>query len=461
MEIYTDGQTVTRTVPFDLEVEQSLLGAVLLSPDKFIDVVDIVTSSNFFFIEKNKKIFATMFDIFQAGETIDTTLLVHRLRDKGEMDIVGGDDYITSLIEKTSTTVNAVKYAEIIKEKFTRRKLIGASQRVAELGYDSGKTIQEVINLSEREIYQVTETAEKINYEGIDQLIPGIVQDIINASEDSKSHRGVTTGFSSLNNKLSGFHNSDLVILAARPSVGKTALALDMARKMAKEENVKIGIFSLEMSKNQLIERILSAETKLDAWKVRTGKVKDDFTVLTDAADKLSKMEVYVDDRAGLSTINIRTTARRMKKAHHIDILFIDYLQLIQPYDTKRSDSMVNHITEVSRTLKQVARELNIPVVALSQLSRDVEKRGGAPRLSDLRDSGSIEQDADVVMFLHKRKQEDLNSNDPIEIEINIAKHRNGPTGYVKLLFDKRYASFNEIASGSYENAEEATLEEF
>ena len=259
------------------------------------------------------------------------------------------------------------------------------------------------------------------------------------------------TGYDRIDNALSGLHPSDLVILAARPSVGKTALALDIARRSALKHTTSVGIFSLEMSTPQLIERLLSTESRLDAWRMRTGRLKsqDDFSALNDAADRLRSLPIYIDDRSGMSTLNIRSTARRMKREHDIKLLIVDYLQLITPHETRRSDSLVQHITEVSRTLKQIARELAVPVLALSQLSRDIEKRAGKPRLSDLRDSGSIEQDADVVMFLHRKTEAMYEGDDtaPIPTDLMIEKHRNGPTGLVHLQFDRKYATFVEPAT--------------
>ena len=259
--------------------------------------------------------------------------------------------------------------------------------------------------------------------------------------------RGVDCGFKSLNDKLSGFQPSDLIILAARPSAGKTTLALDIARNISVNKKISVGFFSLEMSGDQIVEKMLSTEAKLDAWKLRTGRLSEEEknTSLKNAVEKLSNAPLYIDDKANNSIVSIRSTARKMKRENNIEILFVDYLQLITPHDTVKSDSMVNKVTEISRALKQIARELQIPVIALSQLSREIDKRGGEPRLSDLRDSGSIEQDADVVMFIHQQKDKVVMGGEVEEKQVIIAKHRNGAVGRIQFAFNKKRVSFNEF----------------
>ena len=324
------------------------------------------------------------------------------------------------------------------------------------------KEVGDVIDESEKELFSITQNYTNTRYRDISETIPELVHEIVTVSEKKGKYRGIPSGYDKVDNALSGFHPSDLIILAARPSVGKTALALDMARRSAKKHGTKIGIFSLEMSTAQLIERLLSVESNLDAWRMRTGRMKkDDFSVLSTAADRLRSLPIYIDDRPGMSTINIRSTARKMKREHDISLLIVDYLQLITPHETRNSDSMVQHVTEISRSLKQVARELSIPVLALSQLSRDVEKRDGKPRLSDLRDSGSIEQDADVVMFLHRNKEQMYEGDEdaPIPTDLMIEKHRNGPTGRVSLQFNKKHATFFEPEREDLAQAEPASEE--
>jgi len=349
--------------------------------------------------------------------------------------------------------VHLESYAKIIQDKYTRRRLQNAATKISGLSVTGEKEVEFILDEAEKELFTITQHHTHARYKEISSAIPDLVHEIITVS-DNKKHRGVPTGYDKIDEALAGFHKSDLIILAARPSVGKTALALDIARRSSSHHKTPIGIFSLEMSTSQLIERLLASESHLDAWQMRTGRIKskEDFNALNEAADRLSSLPIYVDDRSSMSTLNIRSTARRMKRDHDIQMLIVDYLQLINPHETRKSDSLVQHTTEISRTLKQIARELSIPVLALSQLSRDIEKRNGKPRLSDLRDSGSIEQDADVVCFLH-RNTEDIYEGDegePVPVELLIEKHRNGPTGRVKLQFDKKYATFFEVASDDY-----------
>lgn len=281
--------------------------------------------------------------------------------------------------------------------------------------------------------------------------LAGAFERLERLSNSNETMRGIPTGFTSLDNKLSGLQRSDLIILAARPSVGKTALALDIARQTALHHGSSVLIFSLEMSSNQLVDRMLAAESKVDAWKLRTGKVRSDsdFGKLRDALDRLSQAKIHIDDKAGNTVLNMRSVARRVKREHGLDVIIVDYLQLMSPSGRfKNSDNMVQHITEISRSLKILAREMDVPVIALSQLSRAVEQRGGKPRLSDLRDSGSIEQDADIVMFIHREREENGRSNNA---EILIEKHRNGPVGKIDMMFDTDKSCYLDIEQSDFD----------
>ena len=445
----------TRQVPYDIAVEESLVGTLLWNAERFHDVIDIVEPEAFY-SPRCRHIFEAMFTVAQRGGAIDPVTVGTQLADNDRLDSVGGREYIRELVDRSPSTVNPDSYAKIIQDKYTRRRLQKSGVAIAELSADNTKEVDVVLDESEKELFEITQHHTHARYRDIASFIPDLVEEIITVSEGSNRHRGVPTGYTKLDNCLSGLHPSDLVILAARPSVGKTALALDIARRSSMSHKTSVGIFSLEMSTAQLIERILSTEARLDAWRMRTGrlrtggtKTENEFDALNQAADRLSTLPIYVDDRSSMSTLNIRSTARRMKREHDIGLLIVDYLQLISPHETRKSDSLVQHITEVSRTLKQVARELAIPVLALSQLSRDIEKRAGKPRLSDLRDSGSIEQDADVVLFLHRELDTmyEGEENAPIPTKIIIGKHRNGPVGEVSLNFDKKYATFVEVDS--------------
>ncbi len=457
-ETYTNTITAiappTKNTPHDTIVEQSLLGSLLWNADKFHDIAEIVDPSAFY-APRHKHIFEAMTAISSRGDAIDSVTVSTQLASTEKLEMVGGREYLGELVEQSPATAHLESYAKIIQDTYTRRRLQTAGTAIAEISTEGEKGIEQVIDESERELFEITQTHTHARYKRVAETIPELVHEIITVSENTDQHRGISTGYKKIDDALSGFHPADLIILAARPSVGKTALALDIARRSALKQKTPIGIFSLEMSTSQLIERLLATESRLDAWRMRTGKIKskEDFSALNEAADRLRTLPIFIDDRSSMSTLTIRSTARKMKREHDIKMLIVDYLQLITPHEGRNNDSMVHHITEVSRTLKQVARELAIPVLALSQLSRDVEKREGKPRLSDLRDSGSIEQDADVVMFLHRRTDQmyEGESNDaPIPIDLMIEKHRNGPTGKVALQFDRKYATFMEPSNEEY-----------
>ena len=444
----------TKSAPHDIVVEQSLLGALLWNADKFHDVAEIVEQEAFY-APRHKRIFEAMTAITARGESIDSVTVGVEITNTGTLEMIGGREYLSELIEQSPSAAHLESYAKIIQEKYTRRQLQAAGTAITEISVEGQKDIEQVIDESEKELFEITQIHTHARYKEIASAIPELVQEIITVSESSGQHRGISTGYETIDGALSGLHPSDLIILAARPSMGKTSLALDIARRSASKHKTPIGIFSLEMSTSQLIERLLATESRLDAWRMRTGKIKsqNDFSALNEAADRLRTLPIFIDDRSSMSILTIRSTARRMKREHNIQLLIVDYLQLIAPQDSRRNDSMVQHITEVSRTLKQIARELSIPVLALSQLSRDVEKRDGKPRLSDLRDSGSIEQDADVVMFLHRRTDqmyEGEGNDTPIPTDVMIEKHRNGPTGKISLQFDQKHATFVEPASEEY-----------
>lgn len=444
----------SKEVMHDLVAEQSLIGALLWNADRFYDVAEIV-EARAFYNQRHRHIFEAMSGIVSRGESVDPVTVGTQLANEQRLEMVGGREYLTELVEQSPSTAYLDSYARIIQDRYTRRCLQAAAVSIGEMSMNGGKDVDQVIDESEKELFAITQGHANARYHGIEETIPDLVQEIVTVSERNK-YRGIPSGYKKIDNALSGLHPADLVILAARPSVGKTALALDMARRSAKIHGTKVGIFSLEMSSSQLIERLLSVESQLDAWRMRTGRMeKDDLGVLTAAADSLRSLPIYIDDRAGISTVNIRSTARKMKREHDVNLLIVDYLQLVTPHETRNSDSMVQHVTEISRSLKQIARELAVPVLALSQLSRDVEKRDGKPRLSDLRDSGSIEQDADVVMFLHRNKDQmyEGDENAPIPTDLMIEKHRNGPTGRVSLLFNKKHATFFEPEREELENA--------
>jgi len=347
---------------------------------------------------------------------------------------------------------NAIHYANIVAEKYLMRSLIDAAHEISVSSYDESRGALDLLDDAEKRIFEIGNRSVSHKFTSISDKVHEAWERLEALSQKEDGIRGVPSGFPPLDNLLSGFHPSDLVILAARPSMGKTSLALDIARNAAVRHGVPVGIFSLEMSSEQLIDRMLAAEAFVNSWKLRTGTVRDeeDFARIRDALESLSKAPIFIDDKPGNNILAMRAVARRLKRERGIGLLVVDYLQLMSPTSTKASDSLVQQVTEISRSLKGLARELEVPVIALSQLSRAVEQRGGKPRLSDLRDSGSIEQDADVVMFIHREDKRDPESERTNIAEILVEKHRNGPTGRVELYFDDKRSSFQPLDTSGH-----------
>ena len=442
---------VTRVPPQNLEAERALLGALLLKPDALHDVADTVRGDSFY-AEKHKIIFETMQELASRGEPIDLLTVTGRLTDQGLLERAGGKSYIAELISATPSPSNITHYAELVSRKHLMRSLIDAAYRITENAYDESRDISEVLDDAEKSVYAVGNLAAAHKFTALSEKLTDAWDRIEYLSKQENTIRGVPTGFHDLDGLLSGLHPSDLVILAARPSMGKTSLALDIARNAAVRFDVPVGIFSLEMSSEQLVDRMLAAESYVNSWKLRTGGIRDeeDFARIRDALESLSKAPIFIDDKPGNNILSMRAVARRLKRERGIGLLVVDYLQLMTPIGAKSSDSLVQQVTEISRSLKGLARELEVPVLALSQLSRAVEQRGGKPRLSDLRDSGSIEQDADVVMFIHREDKRNPDSDRPGVAEILVEKHRNGPTGKVELFFDDKRTTFMPIDKSGY-----------
>ena len=432
-----------RTAPHNIEAEQALLGAILLKPDVMHDVsVSVFPES--FYANKHALIYAAVIATFTKGDPIDLLSITSRLKESGDLEGVGGTEYISELAELVPAAGNSHYYAEIVQNKAILRGLITAAETIAELGYSDPENLDETLDQAEKQVYEVTNTSSGQKFRTIGSSLNEAWErfEYLNANQNEK--RGVPTGFTALDNVLAGFQKSDLIILAARPSMGKTTFGLDLARNAAVQYGASVGIFSLEMSDQQLVDRMLAAEAGVDSWKLRTGKLSTDqeFEAVQAAMAKLAEAPIHIDDQPGTNILQMRSSARRLKNEHGLDLLIVDYLQLIHPTSTKASDSMVQQITEISRSLKLLARELDVPVLAMSQLSRAVEQRGGKPRLSDLRDSGSIEQDADVVMFIHREDKINKESERPNIAEILVEKHRNGPVGYAELYFDEKHVRF-------------------
>ncbi len=441
----------TRLPPQNLEAEQALLGSIMLNPSMLEEIMTIVTPASFY-SEKHRLVYDACIELFLKGQPVDLVSVSSRLTEKQLLERMGGASYLTELVNAVPSASNAEYYAKIVQKKSTLRELIDTADYISALGYNEEEDIDIVIDKAEKKIFSIANLSPKQKFVSIKSTLAEAWERLERLHESKGALRGTPTGFPELDSKLAGLQNSDLIILAARPSMGKTSLALDIARQAALKHNVTVGIFSLEMSSQQLVDRMLAAESYVDSWKLRTGKLNadEDFGKIRDALDKLSRAPIFIDDAPDSSIINMRATARRLKAEHNLGLIVVDYLQLMAT--SKNYDSLVQQVTEISRSLKGLARELDVPVLALSQLSRAVEARGGEPRLSDLRDSGSIEQDADVVMFIHREDKYDKESTRPNVAKIIIAKHRNGPTGEAELYFDEKRVSFVSIdknAAGS------------
>jgi len=455
-----------RIPPHSLEAEMALLGSIMLRPDVIYEIMDIVTPASFYF-DKHKTIFEAMLELFGKHQPIDILSVSTRLKEIEVLERIGGTTFLTELSSTVPSSANAKHYAEIVMKKYMMRQLIEASEHLSHLGFNEAGELEEILDEAEKKVFDITERfAGSARFKDIVPLLTEAFERFEKLSSADHELRGVPTGFKSLDDILGGFQPSDLIILAARPSVGKTALALDIARRTASDYKTPVGIFSLEMSADQLVDRIVAAQSRTDASvirkgvRVQTGTWRDDvFKNIRDALDELSRTPIFIDDQPGNTIMKMRSAARKLKIEKGLKLLIVDYLQLMSPSSARSNDSMVQQVTEISRSLKHLARELNIPVVALSQLSRNIETRGGKPKLSDLRDSGSIEQDADLVMFIHQTEEDIRDENGKMKEvqrkELIIAKHRNGPLGSALLDYHTRFNTFVEIDYSNYGKAEE------
>ena len=442
-----------RVPPQNIDLEKALLGSIMIKPDVMNEITDIISVDSFY-APKHRIIYDAMLNLFSKNEPIDLLSLSTRLKQKKRLDQAGGSSFLAELVNAVPSASNVKHYAEVVQKMAMMRNLISAADYISELGYDEAQEIEDLLDKAEKKIYEVTESPSLHKFVSLSETLTEAWDrfETLNASGDGI--RGIRTGFSGLDNILSGFQKSDLIILAARPSMGKTALALDIARQTAIHHGTTVGIFSLEMSEQQLVDRMLSAQSRVDAWKLRTGKniKEEEYEMIRNAMNDLSKAPIYIDDKPGNTVMNMRTVARRLKRERGLDLIIVDYLQMMSPQSSRAQESLVQQITEISRSLKNLARELDIPVLALSQLSRAIEQRRGKPRLSDLRDSGSIEQDADVVMFIHRDDKYNEASEKPNIAEILIEKHRNGPTGYVELYFNQDKVTFQSMEKSSLDD---------
>lgn len=428
--------------PQNLEAEQSVLGSILLDEEAVYKVAEFLLPDHFY-SEKHKLIFASVLDLVSKQKPIDVLTLSSLLKKKKLLQKIGGTQYLSELAANVPSSAHVEEYGKIIKETSIRRRLIGLSGVLEEMAFKEDEELEDLLDNAERDLLRISESSIERDFVHVSRLLEETYERAEEMNKDQGSLRGIPSGFSYLDGILGGFQRSDLVILAARPSVGKTALSLDFARHAAVNAKKSVGIFSLEMSSTQLMDRLLSMQVGVGLWDLRMGRISDEgFSRLADAMGVLSEAQLFIDDTPGIGIMEMRTKARRLMVEHGLDLIIVDYLQLMTG---RRQESRVQEVSEISRFLKSMARELDIPVVALSQLSRSVEQRGGdgVPQLSDLRDSGSIEQDADVVIFLSKVGGDDEQVSD--NRLLTVAKHRNGPTGAVELFFVKEQARFREL----------------
>jgi replicative DNA helicase len=437
-------QDLTRVPPHSIDAEMAVLGAMLLDREAVPKVLAHLDEKSFY-KESHKYVFATMVELFNEGEPIDVVTVSNLLEQKKVLEKAGGNFYIAGLVEQLPSTSNVEYYAKIVLEKAILRRLIQISSNLASDAYDSPEGVDDLLERAEREIFALSERKLRQGFQHIDPLLHETFERIEAFHNRQGITTGIPTGYKRIDELTAGFQDSDLIIVAGRPSMGKTAFALSVARNVAVNQKVPVGIFSLEMANYQLALRFLSSESEVDAHLVRTGRLpKELWSRLSEKVGKLAEAPIFIDDNAGVTLLEIRAKARRLVTEKRAKMIIVDYLQLIR--GTRSSESRQQEISEISRSLKAMAKELNIPVVAISQLSRAVETRGGdkRPQLSDLRESGAIEQDADVVLFIFRPFFYTHDPEDEGKAEIIIAKQRNGPTGTVELVFRSKIARFDE-----------------
>lgn len=447
--------------PQNVEAEQSVLGAVMLDKNAIIKVADKLFIEDFY-DPANAKVYEAMIELFEKRRAIDVVTLTDHLESKHKLKDVGGASYLANLVNLVPSAGHIVHYAEIVHSKGVMRRLIEASNEINAMAYDDEGDIHAILDKSEQLLFGVSQKFSKENIVPIKEILTESFERIEELHSDKGKVRGIPTGFKYLDNLLAGLQPSDLIILAARPSMGKTSFALNIAENVAIKQKKPVLLFSLEQSKDQLVDRMICSQAGLDAWKLRTGKLSEnDFPKIGYAMGILSEAPIYIDDQPFATIMDLRAKARRLQVEQEIGLIIIDYLQLMQGAHASRDPNRVQEISEISRGLKALARELNVPVMALSQLSRAVEHRPDKrPMLADLRESGSIEQDADVVMFIYREDKYKPNTERKNVAEIIIAKHRNGPVGKVDLYFDETRVTFRDLEKGAYsqESSEEESI---
>ena len=437
--------------PQSIEAEQSLLGSLMLDRNAITKVADFLQPKDFY-RATHQEIYQACQDLFEKGEPIDILSVSNRLREKNLLDEIGGHSYLTELINSVPTASHVLNYAKIVQRKRILRDLIEASHEIGILGYNETEDTDLLLDQAEKRIFSIAQKSLSQNFIPVKATLEEAFERIDRLSKHQEGLRGVPTGFTDLDNILAGLQKSDLIILASRPGLGKSALATNIAANIAISQKVPVGIFSLEMSKDQVVDRLIASIANVDLWRLRTGRLsgegdENDFSRIQDALGILSEAPIYIDDAASSNILQMRAMARRLQADKGLGLIVVDYLQLMEPRNP--DDQIVRQVTEISRSLKGLARELNIPVLALSQLSRAVEQRSPqSPRLADLRESGSLEQDADVVLFIYREDRYRPETPRKNIADIIIAKHRNGPVGSVELYFDEGRVSFRNLEKG-------------
>jgi len=448
MPVKATPPTSINTQPHSTDAERTVLGALLMDPEAIIKVSDFLKPEDFY-DPMYRIIFQAMYDLHMEHEVIDFVTVSNKLSNDKKIQEIGGSSFLAGLAADVPTSSHIYQYGQIVKTKAVHRRIISAGEKIKGLGFEEERSVPELLDEVEKTIFQITNMFLKDKFVHIRTILDQRYEKFaeMHESKDEEAMKGVPSGYQALDNKLSGFQPSDLIIIAARPSMGKTSLALNIAQNAAIKHHKSIGIFSLEMSKEQLVDRLFASMLGVDSWKLQRGKLEDsDFQNMGPIMDELSKSNIFIDDSVASSLPELRAKARRLQMEHGLDLLVIDYLQLMSTGNMSYAGNRVQEISEISRSLKQLGRELHVPILALSQLSRAVENRpGNIPQLSDLRESGSIEQDADVVLMMYREDYYEEDSDRPGLTDVYIRKHRNGPTGRIELMFKKEQMRFYDV----------------
>lgn len=444
---------IDRMPPQNIEAEQAVLGAMLISKEAIAETAQILSPTDFY-REAHRIVYETMLELSNKNQAVDNLTVIERLNKSGLLEKVGGIAFVTALANTVPTAANVIFYAKIVREKSLMRRLINTATAIATMGYEDSEEADTIMDKAEKMILEIASNRKTSDFTPIKQIVIDTFSKIEGLYESKGGLTGLSTGFKDLDKITTGLQPSDLILVAARPSMGKTAFTLNIASHVAIKENKPVAFFSLEMSKEQLMQRMLCAEGLVESQRLRVGDLDEqDWHKLIAAADKFSKAPLYIDDTPGITIMELRSKARRLQQEKGLSLILIDYLQLMQGRSSKSSDNRQQEISEISRSLKSLARELNVPVIALSQLSRSVESRQiKKPMLSDLRESGSLEQDADIVIFLYREDYYNTETENKNITDVIIAKHRNGPVDSIQLFFHKQFTKFADLLRTTDDN---------